>query len=114
MSKHPKETGQQNGRLKKIVESFPKVTVTVPAIWWPTNLSSAKSARLTGSSSSDPEASRTNCCARGGKRSPNLADLASMCLPWRRGERRNGSLAAQGIPPQHVPVARPKDKAVPL
>src|SRR6476469_1621701 len=29
MSKHPKETGQQNGRLKKIVESFPKVTVTV-------------------------------------------------------------------------------------
>jgi D-glycero-beta-D-manno-heptose-7-phosphate kinase len=29
MSKHPKETGQLNGRLKKIVESFPKVTVTV-------------------------------------------------------------------------------------
>jgi rfaE bifunctional protein kinase chain/domain len=29
MSKHPKETGQLNGRLKKIVESFPNVTVTV-------------------------------------------------------------------------------------
>jgi bifunctional ADP-heptose synthase (sugar kinase/adenylyltransferase) len=29
MSKHSKENERLNGRLKKIVESFPKVTVTV-------------------------------------------------------------------------------------